>query len=110
MLGVCAASPEQAVEQRDVLEVKVGDGNIGVGLARAFGGEQEAAAGGAAAGLVLLLRAHPHRPPHGVAAVDVLVGDVVDYAPAAAARVGLDVYALERRVEAHVHELAVAHL
>lgn len=99
---------EQTVKQRDVFEAQVGYGHKRVGLATTLGGEQEAAACGAAARLMLLLRANPHRPPHCIAAEDVFVRDVVYDASTAGAGVGFDVNALESIVEAHVDELAVA--
>ena len=111
--GAAAVAPhhpfaEQTVKQRDVFEAQVGYGNKGVRLTTALGGVQEATASGASAGLMLLLRTHPHRPPHSVASVDVLVCYVVNDASAAGAWVWFDVNALERIVEPHVDELAVA--
>ncbi len=75
--------------------------------------EKKAASGRRAAvdtaGLVLLLRADPHRPPQRVAAIYVLVSYIVDDAPASCAGTWLDVYSFQRVVESDVDEFAVAH-
>ena len=103
------AFAEQAVQEGDVFEVKVCDGDERVGWASAFNGKKKAASGRRAAGLVLLLRADPHRPPQRVAAIYVLVSYIVDDAPASCAGIRLDVYSFQRVVESDVDEFAVAH-
>lgn len=58
---------------------------------------------------MLLLCADPNWPPKRVAAVYVLVSDVVDDAAAACAGIRLDVNSFQRVVEPDVDEFAVAH-